>query len=229
MYRLLLTSILVVHPGSDLSAAGGPVGEPPALAKTVRAPGGYPGVPSEPALAAVEQLSLEEVRALAESGREDASIQWARLLWMGGNRTQPLDLLRKPAQAGSPVAKYLLGTYLRSTGGDPKTAAQLLSEAAHAGHAIAQETLAGHHERGTLGFTRSDQEAFAWYLPAARQGLRHAQLQVGLMLCQGRGVKPDKSLGRRWVANSQQGVLLPVSPAAAGCDDASPAGHSPER
>lgn len=229
MYRLFLALILVVHLGTDLSAAEGPVGEPPALAKTVRAPGGYPAVPSEPALAAVEQLPLQEVRALAESGREDANIQLARLLWMDGNRTQPLDLLRKPAQAGSPVAKYLLGTYLRSPGGDPKYAAQLLSEAAHGGHAIAQETLAGHHERGTLGFTRSDQEAFAWYLLAGRQGLRHAQLQVGLMLCQGRGVKTDKALGRLWVANSQQGVLVPVSPAAAGCDDASHAGHAPDR
>jgi TPR repeat protein len=186
----------------------------------VQAPGGYPRVPTEEPLTAVEQLPKDEVAALAKNGRRDAQIQLARLLWWDGDASQPVELLRPHAEAGIPVAQYLLSTYLRFRNRDTAGSLRWLREAARQGHPVAQETIAGYLERGANGIEQSLPEAFAMYLAAGRQGLRNAQMNVGIMLCKGLGVSPDKPLGKLWFQNSQAGQLVPLSPRAAGCDDA---------
>lgn len=192
-----------------------PIGEPPPLVKMVQAPGGFPRVPSEPDLAAVETLPIDEVRSLANAGRADARVQLARLLWWNGDLTQPLELLRAPAEAGMPVAQYLLSTYLARR--DPPASVRLLVQAAGAGHAVAQEALALLHTSGARGVERNRDEAFRLYLAAGRQGLRNAQMNVGAMLCRGDGVAADVELGRRWFVNSQQGQRMPLPATAGGC------------
>jgi TPR repeat protein len=201
-----------------LGAAAGDIGQPPPLVAEVRAPGGYPRVPAEAFLAQVQALPIAELRPLAEQGRADAQIQLARLLWWDGDTQTPLALLRPHAEAGVPVAQYLLGSYLRLRNRDLPGALAWLSAAARQGHPVAQETLAGAYENGSLGVQRSDDEAFRLYLAAGRAGLRHAQMNVALHLCRGRAVAQDKALGRAWLASSQQGQPVPLPAASAGCD-----------
>jgi TPR repeat protein len=175
-------------------------------------------VPTEAYLTAVETLPLEQVRDLARAGRDDARIQLARLLWWNGDMREPLVLLREPAASGVPVAQYLLATYLMSR--EPGPAMELLKNSASGGHAIAQETLASYYASGTRGLPRSPDEAFKLYLKAGLQGLRNAQMNVGMMLCKGTGTEANKAAGRKWFASSQQGQMMPLPPRAAGCDDA---------
>ena len=194
------------------------VGPPPPLAARVRAPGGYGAVPVDDFLAQVQHLPAAEVQPLAAAGRPDAQIQLARLRWMDGDALTPIEAVRPHAQAGIAVAQYLLGTWLRVRNRDLPGALTWLTAAAQQGHPMAQEALAGAHERGLLGLPASPEQAFTLYLAAGKAGLAHAQLQVALALCQGRGVAPDKALGRQWLANSQQGQLVPVTAQGAGCD-----------
>lgn len=226
MFKPLLC-LLALGPGLYLPAlaAEPPIGPPPALVAMVQAPGGFPRVPSEASLRSVETLPIEQVRALAQAGQAEAKVQWARLLWWNGNTSDPIRLLNEPAAAGLPVAQYLLAGYLRAR--DPAASIDWLKQAAQAGHAIAQETLAAHHLAGTQGVERSVDQAFALYLQAGRQGLRHAQMNVGMMLCTGRGTPIDKATGRLWFLNSQQGQAMPLPPRAAGCDEDTPARPSP--
>ncbi len=221
-------SILLALPGLAMPAlaadapAKAAIDGPPPLVAMVQAPGGFPRVPSEAFLGRVETLPIEKVRELANQGQADATVQLARLLWWNGNTTEPIRLLRQPAAAGVPVAQYLLATYLR--GRDNAASIELLKEAALRGHATAQETLAAQHLAGTQGLERSVDQAFALYLQAGQQGLRNAQMNVGLMLCTGRGTAVDQATGRRWFLNSQQGQMMPLPPSAAGCGgDAPPA------
>jgi len=215
----LLRVILVVLLETIVGSATAQITtDPPQLAPLVQAPGGFPKVPAESYLAAVETLPLEQVRDLARVGRSDAQVQLARLLWWNGDVKGPLELLRAPAAEGISVAQYLLATYLMAR--EPVQAMALLKNAAAGGHAIAQETLASFYESGTRGLPRSPDEAFKLYLKAGMQGLRNAQMNVGIMLCKGAGTTVDKVVGRKWFINSQQGQLMPLTPKSAGCDDA---------
>jgi TPR repeat protein len=210
--------ILILAVLAPLLAEAEPIGPPPALVSTVEAPQGYPEVPTEPHLVAVETLRKDELRALVAAGRADAAIQLARLLWMDGDRFTPIQLLKEPAESGVPVAQYLLGTYLRFSKGEQARSMKLIQEAARQGHAIGQETLAGYYERGTNGLEKSDVEAFRLYLAAGRQGLRHSQSRVGMFLCTGRGVEEDQATGKAWFLNSQKDQRMQFSPRAAGCE-----------
>jgi TPR repeat protein len=202
-----------------MPALAQPIGSPPALVAMVQAPGGYPRVPSESFLVAVEQLPKAEVQALSKTGRQDARIQLARLLWMDGNTAEPIEMLQGPAESGVPVAQYLLGTYLLFRNRDPASALKWMREAARQGHSIGRETLAGYHERGRNGVDVDLPRAFELYLAAGKQGLPHAQMNVGMMLCKGLGVTADKSIGREWFLHSQQGQAVPLKAKAAGCED----------
>lgn len=194
------------------------VDAPPMLRPMVSAPGGYPRVSSDPALAAVEQLPIKDVRAMAERGRRDAQIQLARLLWWDGDATTPIEILRPHAEAGDASAQYLLGTYLRFRNRDMDGSRRWLGEAVRQGHPVAQETVAGLLASGLGGMEKNLSEAFGLYLSAGHAGLAHSQLKVSEMLCQGIGVARDKATGRVWFANSQSQALVPLSPKAVGCD-----------
>ncbi|RZI98989.1 MAG: sel1 repeat family protein [Rubrivivax sp.] len=184
----------------------------------MRTPGGYAAVPVEDFLAQVQGLPLEAVAKLARSGRADAQIQLARLRWSDGDTLTPIDTLRPHAEAGVPVAQYLLGSFLRFRNRDLPGALKWISAAAKQGHPLAQEALAGAHEAGSLALPPSPQEAFRLYLAAGKAGLWHSQMKVALYLCSDRVGPPQKALGAAWLVNSQQSELVPFSPAAAGCE-----------
>lgn len=194
------------------------IGAPPPLVPQVRTPGGYAAVPVEDFLAPVQGLAVEEVAKLAGSGRADAQIQWARLRWLDGDTLTPIDTLRPHAEAGVPVAQYLLGSFLRFRNRDLPGALKWLTAAARQGHPLAQEALAGAYEAGSLGLQPSPQEAFRLYLAAGKAGLKHSQMKVALYLCGGRVGEPQKALGAAWLVNSQRAEPVPLTPAAAGCE-----------
>lgn len=213
-YALLALGLLAGSAGACAKEIGAPV----PLAIKVRPAGDYPALVSEAELLRVQELSLSEVRALSEQGRQDARIQLARLLWLSGDANAPIPLLEEPAKAGVPVAQYLLGTYLRYRNRDPERGLKLIAEAANQGHPIAQESLAWFYETGRHGLPLDIEKAFDLYLQAAQQGLAHSQMNVGMMLCAGRGVAQDKALGAAWFVSSQQGQRAPLSAKQGGCE-----------
>ena len=192
---------------------------PPPLAPMLAdSRGAFGQVLFEPFLAEVQELPANELRKLHEAGRADATVQLARVLWWAGQMDAPIDLLQGPAQSGIPVAQYLLGNYLRFKRRDLDGSRTWLLQAAERGHPIAQETVAGYFDSGENGFSKDKARAFQLYLAAGRQGLRSAQLNVGMMLCRGTGTETDKEMGKAWFLNSQQGQRMPIPARAGGCE-----------
>ncbi len=211
MLRCILLAVMATGVGAARAAdAAADIGPPPPLAASVKAPGGHAAVPADAFLAQVQQLPRAELQALAAAGRPDAQIQLARLGWADGDTQSPIDSVRPHAEAGIPVAQYLLGSWLRFRNRDLPGALTWLNAAAAQGHPLALEALAGAYERGSLGLQPSPEQAFRHYLAAGKAGLAHAQLKVALALCGGLGVAPDKALGRLWLASSQQGQAVPL-------------------
>ena len=200
------------------ASAAQDIGPPPPLTPYIKTPGGYAAVPAEEFLAKVQGLSVAELMPLAKEGRPDAVIQLARLRWADGDTLTPIDAVRPHAEAGIPVAQYLLASFLRFRNKDVPGAVTWLAAAAKQGHPLAQEALAGAYAAGLLGLQRSPDEAFRLYLAAGKAGLRHAQMNVAISLCNGHSGPPDKALGKLWLASSQQGQPVPLSASSAGCD-----------
>lgn len=173
--------------------------------------------PDEPYLKNVQDIEISELTKLHEMGRVDASIQLARELWWEGDTETPIRLLNSPAEQGIPVAQYLLGVYLRFKSRDLEGSARWLTAAAEAGHPIAQETLAAYYENGKYGFPVDLQQAYRLYRLAAEQGLKHSQMNVGMMLCAGRGVPRDKAEGSKWFLKANEGQKAPFSLKEGGC------------
>ncbi|MEN3276324.1 MAG: uncharacterized protein V7631_2114 [Massilia sp.] len=167
--------------------------------------------PSEPFLKEVQDLEIAKLVELHKSGRSDATVQHARSLWWEGDAETPIELLIEPAEEGIPVAQYLLGMYLRFKNRDLDGSAHWMKAAAEAGHPIAQETLAGYYEAGSFGFPADVEKAYRLYRSAAGQGLKHSQLNVGMMLCAGKGVALDKREGAKWFRKANKGQRAPFS------------------
>lgn len=170
---------------------------------------GFGVVHDEPYLRAVQELEVPELIELHKNGRMDATIQLARELWWDGDIETPITLLKEPAEQGIPIAQYLLGTYLRFGNRDLDASARWLILAASAGHPIAEETLAGDYEYGSNGFPKDLPRAYELYRLAADQGLKYSQLNVGLMLCRGKGVKKNEVEGNKWILKAY-GKKIPL-------------------
>ncbi|MCW2601815.1 MAG: polar development protein PodJ [Frankiales bacterium] len=172
----------------------------------------------DPYLNRVRDMPVEQLRQLHEAGELDATIQLAKVLWWDGDTEGPISLLQKPAEMGIPYAQYLLGSYLRFKNRDVPGALTWIGKASEAGHPLAQETLAGFHSIGTYGIPVDDKRAFELYLLAAKQGLKHSQMNVGIMLCSGTGTQQNKAEGRKWFLLSQKGQKASFSLRDAGCN-----------
>src|SRR5437588_10967929 len=69
------------------------------------------------------------------------------------------------------------------------------------GDARAQYLMAYLYDCG-LHVKQSDEQAFAWYMRAAKQGLREAENAVGVMYIYGQGVQCDQSEAMNWIASA---------------------------
>jgi Sel1 repeat len=156
----------------------------------------------EPYLKEVQNLEISKLVELHKMGRIDASIQLARELWWDGDAETPINLL---------------GTYLKFKNRDLEGSARWLKAAAAAGHPIAQETLASYYEGGRYGFPVDLERAYQLYRLAAEQGLKHSQMNVGMMLCAGKGVPRDKGEGTKWFLKANEGQKVPFSLKDGGC------------
>jgi len=175
-------------------------------------------VPYEPYLKEVQDLDISELVELHKIGRIDATIQLARELWWDGDAETPINLLRNPADQGIPVAQYLLGSYLKFKNRDLEGSSRWLTRAADAGHPIAQETLASYYYWGKYGFPVDLQKAYQLYRLAAEQGLKNSQMNVGMMLCAGKGVPRDKAEGSKWFLKANKGEKVRISLKEGGCE-----------
>lgn len=174
--------------------------------------------PFEPYLKEVQSLEIPKLIELHKMGRIDASIQLARECWQADDAETAIYLLSPPAEQGIPVAQYLLGIYLKFKNRDPEGSIRWLTAAAAGGHPIAQETIAGYYESGRYGFPLDMEKAYQLYHLAAEQGLKHSQMNVGMMLCAGKGVPLDKIEGSKWFLKANEGQKMPFSLKQGGCE-----------
>lgn len=93
----------------------------------------------------------------------------------------------------------------RFQAGDHAGAAQIVTQAAAAGNAVAQLRLGVMYDQGD-GVPRSARTAFSWYSRAAAQGEPESQNQLGLFYELGQGVAENWNLAAKlWQASAQQG------------------------
>lgn len=78
-------------------------------------------------------------------------------------------------------------------------------KAAESGDPKAQCALGGFYEHGSLGLKQNDFEAAKWYRKAAEQGHAGAQLYLGSLLAEGKGVEQDFIEAFKWVTLAKQG------------------------
>lgn len=121
-------------------------------------------------------------------------------------RADRIAKLQISARRGDDRAQYLLGKlYLAGSGieleQDLALAAYWTERAALAGHATAQETLAGLYSAGA-GVPRDSIMAAHWWRRAADQGRASAQFNLGLQYATGNGVPSDADEAVFWWAQA---------------------------
>jgi TPR repeat protein len=110
------------------------------------------------------------------------------------------------AQAGHPLAQFLIGQAYRSGRGVLKDDAQALEwfkRAADGGNVQAQVNLARSYQLGE-GTLKDYQAALKWYLRAAEQGRETAYIGLAEMYKRGEGVDADPAIALRWLTQAAQ-------------------------
>lgn len=108
--------------------------------------------------------------------------------------------LHKKAEAGDPLAAFLLGQAYETGKGvaqNPEIAAILYRKAAEKGHAKAQNNLGGLYWQGE-GVQRDKEEALRWYRRAALQGEASAMFNLGAAYYNGEGVLENTAQSYAW-------------------------------
>lgn len=82
---------------------------------------------------------------------------------------------------------------------------------AEQGDAFAQFQLGATYDLGEEGVPQDDKEAAKWYLKAAEQGHKIAQLKTGRMYLEGRGVQQDYIEAWAWLFMARFGTPRPES------------------
>ena len=155
-----------------------------------------------------DQLRAEAaIRKAAEAGNPEAQF---RLGVMYGNGDGvPLDHGQARAWFEKAVAQghenaliTLAWMYANGTGVDMDEvcACELYLEAARRGSAKAQYVVATMYRFAQYGLEKDMAEAVRWYLSAADQGMPTAQLALGKLLMEGKGVVQDDAAALQWLS-----------------------------
>lgn len=147
------------------------------------------------------------LRKAAKAGNAEAQF---RLGVMYGNGdgvaldyAQACEWFEKAAAQGHESALITLAwMYANGTGveTDEARARELYLEAARRGSAKAQYVVATMYRFAQYGLAKDIAEAVSWYLKAADQGMPTAQLALGKMLMEGKGVARDDAAALQWLS-----------------------------
>lgn len=159
-------------------------------------------------------IGIDYFRRSADLGYGPAEIALAYYYEMGtvitGNQGQPsLDLYKKAAQQGDPLAAWLLGRRYFLGNGVPRdldAARKWLKLAADQNNAF------GAYYLGRLMVDRDYTKAPALYKLAADQGLPQAQYFYGKALKDGRGIAQDRFNAYVWLTISVDAGYSPATP-----------------
>jgi tetratricopeptide (TPR) repeat protein len=153
-----------------------------------------------------EQTALENIRRSADVGYAPAQVMLGYFYETGRLVTrepgQAADWYKKASKQGDPIGSWLLGRlYYTGTGvpHDLNLAAAALQKAA------SQDDPFGEYLLGMVLLERPNYpQAASWFRKAALQGLPQAQLQLGLLLQDGKGMNVDKTQAYQWLLMSYE-------------------------
>jgi hypothetical protein len=118
-----------------------------------------------------------------------------------GDYATALRLFRPLADAGDPVAQYVLGSMYGNGRGVPQDYAEAVEwyrRAADQGNAKAQSNLGFMYSSG-YGVLQDYAEAVKWYRKGADQGDAETQRALGMMYATGQGVPGDYVEAHKWL------------------------------
>lgn len=146
------------------------------------------------------------VKEAAEAGRPPAAtlLGW---LYEGGHGTvksaeEAMRWYRVAAERGQPDAMAALGRLHLQLPGGHEVGLQWLRQAAQSGSADGQYLLGWLLAKGAS--RADDEQAFAWFLKAARQGHLGAQIAAAAHLLSGRGVAVDRHAAAEWLTRAAE-------------------------
>jgi TPR repeat protein len=155
-------------------------------------------------------LSISDLRLRAESGDLAASSQLSSFLLAADPSSEGYDLaldwLRSLVASHEADAQFVLGYLYQKGHGVPQDytrAAENYQTAAHQGHAIAENNLAGFYQDG-LGVPKDLPKAIELYRAAADKGNRVARFNLASLYSDGTGVPRNLSLAAKWFRASAE-------------------------
>lgn len=119
----------------------------------------------------------------------------------------------KSANQGVSGAQFNLALMYRLGDGTLVNAVEAVNwtlKAAMQGHAGAQYNLGVWSGTGEMGVTKSQEDAFKWYLLAAKQGNQNAQVIVGGRYHMGQGVNKDAIKGHVWLSQGDSNLATRI-------------------
>ena len=117
-----------------------------------------------------------------------------------------LDMYRRDAEAGDPIAQCSLGAMYvvgLGVGEDYSEAVKWYRKAAEQGEAVGQGALGLAYATGT-GVGKDETEAVKWYRKAAEQGQANAQTALGWMYVMGQGITNDDTEALKWLRKAAE-------------------------
>jgi uncharacterized protein len=149
---------------------------------------------------------VESIRQSADAGYAPAQAVMGYFTEIGftvpRDPAQAATYYAKAATQGDRMSQWVLGRMYLSGDGEQRNvpeAERWLGKAANQGDAF------GAHLLGSLKLEKGDYaSAAAWFRKAAEQGLPQAQLQLGSMLKEGKGIPVDKAEAYFWLVLSYE-------------------------
>ena len=134
-----------------------------------------------------------------------------------GQYQDAVNIWKRAAAKGKPVAQYGLGLAYdlgRGVPPDPAAACAWYSRAGEAGHAIAAFNAGLMHDSGRCG-SRNAAEAATWYGRAAAAGVARAQFNLAQLYANGDGVPRNAELALAWYRLAAANGIEAAAPRAA--------------
>lgn len=149
--------------------------------------------------------ATEWYRIAAKSGNREAQFAYGVKLMKGEDVPQDMEagveMMKASAKAGHSVAMFNLANHIvteRPTSAGYRKALPLFEKAAEAGVADAFYALAHIHREGLANGIQDMPKAIHWLTRAARAGIDTAQVELGIMLANGKDVPQDEAAAISW-------------------------------
>ena len=124
--------------------------------------------------------------------------------------TKAVYWFKKAAEQGDADAQLHVGRCLEETNASNEEIVTAYKKSAEMGNPEAMYFLGEWYRYGERGFAIENNEAFRWWLKAAKRGYHQAQYKIGNCYDFGRGVEYNKKEAVRWFKRSASKDFIPV-------------------